>query len=322
MSGEICVVAEVVRGELTEQTFVSLAAGRKLADALGCRLAAVMLGADVAPLAAALGAADRVLTVEHPLLADFNPEAALLAAESAVRAAGARACIFCHTASGMDLACGVAHRLGAPVVACCRDFTAADGQARYVAVTCGGKIIVEGTLPGPVCVVTVMPGVLRAEQGRSDRTPPVERISPPAGMESVRTKFRGWIDPPAGDVDISRQNILVSVGRGIQKKENIALAERLAAALGGVVTGSRPIIDQGWLPPTRLVGKSGKQVRPRLYLAVGISGAPEHMEGVPAAELMIGINTDARAPIFDAAHYGATCDAVQLMPALAAALGK
>lgn len=322
MSGGICVVAESVRGELTEQTLVAMAAGRALADGLKCELAAVLPAADAAAVAAGLGAADRVLAVEHPALAGFNPAAAMLAVEAALRSAQPRAAIFCHTASGMDLACGAAHRLGVPMVACCRDVRVEDGRARYAAVICGGKIIVEGTLPQPACVLTVMPGVFRAEQGRRDRTPPVEKMSPPAGLDAAPTKFGQWTDPPAGDVDIARQKVLVSVGRGIQKKDNIALAEELAAALGGVVSGSRPIIDQGWLAVTRLVGKSGKQVRPKLYLAMGISGAPEHMEGVPAAEVMIAVNTDARAPIFDAAHYGTTCDALKLIPALIAALRK
>jgi electron transfer flavoprotein alpha subunit len=142
------------------------------------------------------------------------------------------------------------------------------------------------------------------------------------GLDQVRTRFRQYLEPPAGDVDITKQRILVSVGRGIQNKDNLALAEKLAAALGGVVSGSRPVIDQAWLPTTRLVGKSGKQVKPKLYLAIGISGAPEHLEGVPEAELMLAINTDPKAPIFDVAQYGATCNALELMPLLTENLKK
>ena len=123
-------------------------------------------------------------------------------------------------------------------------------------------------------------------------------------------------------MDIAKESIVIYVGRGIQNRDNLQLAERLATALGGVVAGSRPVVDQGWLPTTRLVGKSGKQVKPKLYVAVGISGAPEHMEGVPDAELMIAVNTDEKAPIFDAAQYGTTCDALELMPALSEQLGS
>ena len=142
-----------------------------------------------------------------------------------------------------------------------------------------------------------------------------------ADLSNVRTKFREYIEPPAGDVDISREPVLVSVGRGIGNQDNIAIADRLSKRLGGVVSGSRPVIDQGWLKTTRLVGKSGKQVKPKLYLAVGISGAPEHLEGVPEAELMIAINTDEKAPIFDVAQYGTTCSALDLIPVLTEKLG-
>jgi electron transfer flavoprotein alpha subunit len=155
-----------------------------------------------------------------------------------------------------------------------------------------------------------------------DKTPSVEPLPVPAGLDAARTRFKQYIEPPAGDIDIAKQPILVSVGRGLQNKDNIALAEKLAQALGGVVAGSRPVIDQEWLPTTRLVGKSGKQVKPKLYLALGISGAPEHMEGVPDAETMIAVNTDEKAPIFEVAHYGTTCNALELMPILAEKLKR
>jgi electron transfer flavoprotein alpha subunit len=110
--------------------------------------------------------------------------------------------------------------------------------------------------------------------------------------------------------------ILVAVGRGIQNQDNVSLAEELAKALGGEVCASRPVIDQGWLPLTRQVGKSGMTVKPKAYLAFGISGAPEHLEGMKQAELIIAVNTDEKAPIFSVAHYGAVADAVELLPAL------
>jgi len=113
---------------------------------------------------------------------------------------------------------------------------------------------------------------------------------------------------------------LVAVGRGIQQKDNLELAEELAQALGGVVCASRPVIDQGWLPATRQVGKSGMTVKPRCFLALGISGAPEHVEGMKGSELIIAVNTDPKAPIFDVAHYGAVADLMDLVPALIEAL--
>jgi electron transfer flavoprotein alpha subunit len=117
-------------------------------------------------------------------------------------------------------------------------------------------------------------------------------------------------------VDITKAPILVGVGRGIQNADNMSLAEELAAALSGVVCASRPVIDQGWLPLTRQVGKSGMTVKPKLYLALGISGAPEHLEGMKQSELIVAVNTDPNAPIFSVAHYGAVVDALELLPLL------
>ena len=135
-------------------------------------------------------------------------------------------------------------------------------------------------------------------------------------LDGLRVTLKKYHEPEAGDVDIAKQSILVSVGRGIQNQANIVLAEDLAKALGGVVCGSRPIVDQGWLSASRLVGKSGKRVKPKIYLAFGISGAPEHVEAIGDSDMIIAINTDHNAPIFNVAKYGAEVDMFDLMPSL------
>jgi electron transfer flavoprotein alpha subunit len=137
-----------------------------------------------------------------------------------------------------------------------------------------------------------------------------------AAASPGRMAFRGMIRPEAGGVDITKQEILVSVGRGIESQENIELVEELAEALGATVSASRPIIDSGWMPKVRQVGKSGLTVKPKLYLAVGISGAPEHLQGMKDAELIVAINTDPNAPIFDVADYGVCADLFDVVPAL------
>ena len=128
--------------------------------------------------------------------------------------------------------------------------------------------------------------------------------------------FRRYVEPDTSDVDITKQSVLVAVGRGIQSQDNVQLAEELAQSLGGAVCASRPVIDQGWLPLSRQVGKSGMTVKPRLYLAFGISGAPEHWDGMQNSECIISVNTDPKAPIFDGSHYGVVGDAVELIPLL------
>jgi electron transfer flavoprotein alpha subunit len=129
-------------------------------------------------------------------------------------------------------------------------------------------------------------------------------------------------EPEAGDVDITAADLLVSVGRGIGSQDNLELVTELADALGAPVSASRPVTDSGWLPKTRQVGKSGLTVKPRAYLALGISGAPEHLEGMRGAELIIACNTDPKAPIFDVAHYGTTEDLFDLVPELTEKLAQ
>ena len=124
------------------------------------------------------------------------------------------------------------------------------------------------------------------------------------------------IEPETAEVDITKSDIVVSIGRGIQSADNIELVDELANALGGVLAASRPITDAGWLPKSRQVGKSGLRVKPKLYLALGISGAPEHLEGMKDSDLIIAINRDASAPIFDVAHYGVAGDLFEIVPVL------
>jgi electron transfer flavoprotein alpha subunit len=137
-------------------------------------------------------------------------------------------------------------------------------------------------------------------------------------LDDLRVTLKQYIEPEAGDVDISKEPILVSVGRGIQNQDNITLAEELARALGGAVSASRPVVDQGWMSTSRLVGKSGKKVKPKVYITLGISGAPEHAEAIMDSETIIAINTDPAAPIFDIARYGAAIDMFDLFDVLIA----
>jgi len=322
MAGDVWVVVETLRGEVSEITYTMLAAGRQLADGLGAKLTALVLGNETEALAGTLGVADQAICIDHAELAEFNPEVHLRVLGAVLEEQKPRLVLLGHTAIGTDLACGVAQRLSWPLAVGCRSFTEDSDEPQYSALTCGGKLIATGPLPGPSCVVTVMPGGYKPEDGMADKAPPIEALAVPGGFEAARTRFKAYIEPPAGDVDISKEPILVSVGRGVQTQDNIALAEELAKVLGGVVCGSRPVVDQGWLPTTRLVGKSGKQVKPKLYLALGISGAPEHAEGMRDAELIVAVNQDETAPIYGFAQYGATVNVLELMPALTEVLRK
>ncbi len=314
MSGEIYVLVEQLQGRLTESTFEALAAARPLAAALGVETVAVLPGAANAGLAAELGAADRVLHLADPRLDVYSPDAY----ESALRAVLAdrspRLILVPNTTVGMDLAAGLAGLLDLPLAAYCLSL-GVDGTA--IIAKCqvyGGKIIAAVAFPDRG-VVSLVPGSFAAAEGRKSGQSQIETIGP-ADATSVRVRLLDYAVAETADLDITKQPILVSVGRGIGGPENIPLAEDLATALGGVVSASRPVTDSGWLPKSRQVGKSGLTVRPKLYLAIGISGAPEHLQGMKDSELIVAVNSDPGAPIFGVAHYGIVGDALDVVPAM------
>jgi electron transfer flavoprotein alpha subunit len=250
--------------------------------------------------------------MDDAALAEFTSDAYQVALAALIKEQSPRAVLFGHSSLGMDVASGLSAKLGLPVISSCRSFTT-DGK--YVCQICGGKIMAEGEIPAPAALITMVPGGYKSELGQSTQAPAVATIPAPA-MSGLRVSLKSYIEPDAGDVDIAKEAILVSIGRGIQTKDNIELANELAGALGAAVSASRPVVDQGWLPTSRLVGKSGKRVKPKVYLALGISGAPEHVEGISDSQVIIAINTDPNAPIFNVAKYGSTVDLLDLVPAL------
>ena len=313
-ASDVLVIVENIRGQVSEITFVLLAAGRELVEKTGGSLIAILLGSQAQVLADGLGA-DKVLVCDHPSLADFNPEVHHQVLARLIQQYQPRLVLFGDTSAGADIAGTLSSRLGLPLVSSCRKLTACVGKVAFTSQICGGKIIVEGEVPGPTALVAMIPGEYKAEAGQAAASPLIEAIPVP-DTSGLRMSVKQYIEPETGDVDISKEDILVSVGRGIQNQENLGLAQELADALGGVLVASRPIVDQGWLPASRLVGKSGKKVKPKIYLALGISGAPEHVESISGSEVIIAVNTDPSAPIFGIAKYGTSVDLLDLAPVL------
>ncbi|MGA2254689.1 MAG: electron transfer flavoprotein subunit alpha/FixB family protein [Thermoguttaceae bacterium] len=315
---DVLVLAELQRNVLADVTLELLTAARGLADKTGGQVLALVLSPDGASYVSSLGAADRIVLVDDPQLAGYSPEPFLAALHEVVVAEGPRAVLMGATSIGWDVGPLLAARLGAPLVTGCKA-VAADGDALRVTTSfCGGKMMGEVQVKASPAILVVLPGSFRPD-GQFGKAV-VEQRKPAAALTAGAVAFDDWVLPQAGDVDITQQDLLVAVGRGIQQKDNLELAEELAAALGGTVCASRPVVDQGWLPTTRQVGKSGMTVKPKLYLALGISGAPEHQEGMKGAELIIAVNTDPKAPIFDVAHFGAEVDLLELLPALTEAI--
>lgn len=315
MAEEIWVLAEQWRGRISEATFEVLALGREVADALGAGLQAVLLGHGMANLAGALGAADAVLSVDHAALAEPSPEVCAQVLAHLIRERQPRGLMIPMTNVSMETGSLVAAHLHLPFVNFCTDVRVTDGRLQARCLLYAGKIEATVAPAATPAIFGVLPGSRSPEEGLAERTPAVVDISLDL-PEAPLAQFRGYIEPEAGGVDITQQDILVSVGRGIQRQENVGLAEDLAHALGGAVCGSRPVIDQGWLPLSRQVGRSGMLVKPRLYLALGISGAPEHVEGMKNSGLIIAINSDLAAPIFSVAHVGVAADLFDVVPLL------
>jgi electron transfer flavoprotein alpha subunit len=314
MANGVLILAEHLRGELSDITYEMLGAGRKLADGLGAPLHVAVIGRGAAALAPKLGLADKVFVIERAELE--VPPAKLLAGavhqimqkqqDSLVLVAG--------TNLSMGIGTALGERAGIPFVNFGRELKAADGAVTITSQLFGGKILSDVRLADGRGVVCVYPGSFPADAGKSDKAPVVEAVD--VTLDAPDIAFSRFIEPEAGDVDITKVDALVAVGRGIQTQDNIELAQELAEVLGGAVCGSRPVVDQGWLPLTRQVGKSGMTVKPRVYLAFGISGAPEHWEGMQGSKLIVAVNTDTNAPIFDFAHYGVCGDLLEVLPAL------
>jgi len=314
MANAILVLAEQLRGEVSDITFEMLGAGRALAGASGAPLYAALLGSEAAPLAAKLGTADKVFVVDNPQL-NLAPAGTVAAALKVLldQTQAGLVLLGCTNVS-LGISSILAARAGLPMVNFCRAAKAEGGAVVCTSQLFGGKILSDVKLAEGRGVVSIYPGAFSPDAGKSDKTPPVEKVDLP--VEESKVVFKQYLEPETGDVDITKQNVLVGVGRGIQTQDNVQLAEDLAQVLGGAVCASRPVIDQGWLPLNRQVGKSGMNVKPRVYLAFGISGAPEHWEGMQNSQCIIAVNTDPKAPIFDGAHYGVVGDVLEVLPAL------
>ena len=309
MNQDIYVIIEHLRGQVADISYVMLAAARDLASTTGGSVVGVLLGHNSQDLANTL-AADRVLYGDDPALAEFSSDAYQQVLTKLLSEDEPRAVLFGSTTIGADVASVLSVRLGLPLLSSCLQIV--DGK--IVSQICGGKIMAESTLGDTTTLITAIPGGYKPEQGQSAGPPEVAPIA--VSLDDLKVTLKGYIEPEITDVDISKENILISVGRGIQTEDNIELAEELAELLGGAVCASRPVVDQGWLPTARMVGKSGHYVKPKLYLALGISGAPEHVEGMADAEMVIAINNDPGAPIFDIAKYGVEIDLFDLIDPL------
>ncbi|RUM99489.1 electron transfer flavoprotein subunit alpha/FixB family protein [Pseudaminobacter arsenicus] len=256
---------------------------------------------------------DAVSAVADPTVGHYNPEAVLIALKAAVETQAPDVVMTSYSTAGVDLAAGLAVRSERPMLGYVTDLELNSGGLSATSQVYGGKLTAKTDLPLPA-VTTVMPGARKAGS-LSGAAPAVTMLKP--DLSGARTRVREIITPDnSSGVNLGNADMIFCVGRALGGTEKLPLAEALAAALKAELAGSRPVIDAGWLPKIRQVGKSGTKVKPKLYLMAGVSGAPEHLEGMESSELIIAINSDEQAPIFRKAHYGTACDMFQLIPAL------
>jgi electron transfer flavoprotein alpha subunit len=281
-----------------------LAFARPLADAAGGALVALVASDE--PTDGGLSAADVVLEVSHPALSPYLPEAHQAVLAAAIRERTPDLVLLENTTAGYDLAAGAAAASDLPFVGHCVELALQDGEAESVSGIYAGQLqaTARTSLPAVFAINTVALHEEPQAAGRGERV----QLPPPVELESLRTAFVEAVVPPDEGVDLTKADLIVGVGRGIGSAENVSIAEELAAALGAELGASRPVIDSGWLPKVRQIGKSGATVRPKLYLGLGVSGAPEHVEGMQGAELIVAVNTDPAAAIFHIADYGVVAD--------------
>ncbi len=307
---DVLVVTEHLKGEFQDITFEMLGKAKELAQSTGGTCSAVVFGSMHGQIDQ-LGAADTVITVA--VGDDYNPEAYAAAVQSVVKAKSPDLVLIGSTSMGIDIANPVSTALNIPTLSFCANLIAEGSGFTCTSQMYGGKMNVVSKVEN-AAVVMILSGSFNADVGKVPGSPAVEDIAVEAGAGKVR--FNRLIEPEAADVDITQSDILVAVGRGIGSKDDIEVAEELAKALGADIACSRPIVDAGWMAKSHQVGKSGMKVKPKVYIALGISGAPEHLEGMKTSSTIIAINTDKNAPIFDVAHYGMTEDLFDIVEEL------
>jgi electron transfer flavoprotein alpha subunit len=318
MAGEIVVLVEHVDGKVDSVTLQLLAAGRLLADELKVDLVALACGHDLGDVTTALQnhGMDKILLVESPALATAAGEVQAKVIAQAAAPMQPRFVLVGYTLIGMELTPAIAVHLGMNALTNCVDVKLENGA---VMVT---RPVFDSTQHAHLALDTSDAAVIALQKGSfpaiepSNRQAAVESVSIDVAGIPARSKVLAISDEPAGDVDITKADIVVSVGRGIGTEEKIPIIAELADALGGVLACSRPVVDVGWLPRERQVGASGRTVTPKVYVACGISGAIQHLTGMRDAHRIIAINKDPNAPIFGIAHIGVVGDLFEIVPAL------
>jgi electron transfer flavoprotein alpha subunit len=313
---EIFVLAEHRQGQMRDITFEMLTKGKELAEKTNTDLTAILLGKNGKEHAKVLsGYAKKVLLVEDAKLENFNSEAYQKVLSNIIKEHKPLLTMIGHTSFGVDLAPSLAAALKLPLATDCIDVEFESEKLVITRQMYGGKVNVKATVrKSEGYIATVRQAAFTAQKPAMNGE--IIEVSSPLSQEIIEKRFIEYVLPPLGGVDITAAEALVGIGRGIKDESNMTMVEELAKALGGVLACSRPIVDKGWLSTDRQVGSSGKTVKPKLYIALGISGAFQHVLGMKNSDLIIAVNKDPNAPIFNFSDYGVIDDLFKIAPAL------
>ncbi|HDD69557.1 MAG TPA: electron transfer flavoprotein subunit alpha/FixB family protein [Candidatus Bathyarchaeota archaeon] len=315
---EIFVLAEHRQGQIRDITYEMLTKAHEIAGKTNAETTAIILGKDVKDKAAALAEyAQKVIVIQDPKLENFNSEAYQKVLVHLIKEHKPILTMVGHTSYGIELAPRLAAALQTPLATDCIDLTIENNTLHITRQMYGGKVNANAVLAkAESYMVTVRQAAFTAQKPEPPVNGQILEKPSPLTEEPTTKRFIEYVLPPPGGVDITEAEKLVAIGRGIKDQANMSIIEELANTLGAAVGCSRPIVDKGWLPNDRQVGSSGKTVKPKLYIAIGISGAFQHVLGMKNSDLIIAINKDPNAPIFNFSDYGVVEDLFKIVPAL------
>ena len=322
----VLVVAEQTVGEIHKMSWEAIAAGQELAAGLSQPLRIAVVGSGLDSVAAQVAAkkAEEVVVLDHSLLEPYTPDAFCSALRQALDQLEPSVVVFPHTYQVRDYAPKLATSLGKGFISDSIALRVEGGRPVFVRQLFQGKLNADVSPVGsPPHLASLQAGSYRPEQaGDGESGARVRKLEVTLEASDIRVQPGERFREAAGEVDLSSAELIVSVGRGIGEPDNIELARKLADALGAELAASRPICDSGWLPLERQVGSSGQSVAPKLYLALGISGAIQHVVGMKGARTIVAVNKDESAPIFEIADYGIVGDLFEVVPKLIEELQK
>ena len=326
MAEGILVVAEQRQGQLNKVSWETLVAAQQLAAVIGQKLRVAVMGKGVGAIAEDFAGKklDEVLLVEHDLLAEYTPDGYALALQQVIQQASPYLVLMPHSYQVREFLPKLAASLGRGVVGDCVGYRKDADKLVFIRQMFQGRTNADVIFIGdPPFFATFQAGAFRADQlAAGTGKAPVRSLSVSLDAAQIRTRPLELFQEAKQAVDLSQAEVIVAVGRGIKEAANLPLAQKLAELLGGELAASRPICDEGWLPLERQIGSSGQTVAPKLYLALGISGAIQHVVGMKGSRTIVAINKDANAPIFEVADYGIVGDLFEIIPPLTEEIQK